>query len=252
MGLGLGFVGDVGGALVGGLLGNKGSRESNRANARINAINLAFNRDQAIANRNFNSIEAYKDRQWQQFMSSSAHQRAVQDLRKAGLNPILSAQNPASTPGGAQAHGQAASATPPIPIQNELLPSVNSAMSIAKGLADINLANARTALTEAQETLSEQLIPGAEAISTVTEQVRNLAEAAVNLIGKDRKGYTDMLNEIRGTITELLVKAHENGVMPTQIINNIYNGAVEASEGARKFLKERINVTDSYFNTRGN
>lgn len=43
------------------------------------------------------------NRSWQQMMSNTAHQREVADLRKAGLNPVLSAMggNGASTPTGA-------------------------------------------------------------------------------------------------------------------------------------------------------
>ena len=69
----------VGASIVGGILGNRGQTAANAANAQM----------------------AHNQMQFQERMSRTAYQRQVEDMKAAGINPMLSAKmGGASTPSG--------------------------------------------------------------------------------------------------------------------------------------------------------
>lgn len=138
----LGSLGAAGG-IAGGFMQNSAQRSANDANRDL----------------------AREQMQFQERMSSTAHQREVSDLRAAGLNPVLSAGGGgSSTPSGASAV---------IGSQTGVSSSV-SGMPLM--LAQLAQSNAQTSKLKSERKLTEAMIPGAKSDSAVKSSLVPRAE----------------------------------------------------------------------------
>lgn len=162
----------AGGSLLSGLIGGSGVRSQNAANAK-----------QAQLNRDF-----------QERMSSTAHQRQVTDLRAAGLNPILSATKGtgASTPSGAQAQ-----------MQNALEPMANSARDVAQQYANIKLT-----LAQAKKAENEGKITSGAA--ELGDKAGEVIEKVLPDVSSAKQSLNDMGKWLGSEIYDLLNPRYEN------------------------------------------
>ena len=85
------------------------------------------------ANSAFNAGEAQKNRDWQERLANTAHQREVADLIAAGLNPVLSVTGGAgaATPSGATASADNSGVSALTSVLNSVL-STNATLAAAQ------------------------------------------------------------------------------------------------------------------------
>lgn len=170
-----------------------GQREANETNERIAGQANVFNREEAEKNRKFQSQ-----------MSNTAHQRAVKDLQKAGLNPLLAATNGASTPGGAMASANTTT------VENELSGAIASAMDakrlsleMAKNKQELKnmestneLLKSQKRKTDVDATVATKDIPKADALNRVYKFVDGLFQQATKSAAEKKpliKGFPNTI-----------------------------------------------------------
>lgn len=137
-----------------------------------------FNSLEAEKSRAFNSAEAQKQRDFEQFMSNTAHQRAVADMKAAGINPMLAAGDAASTPQGAMANSATAASSENGNGGFLGLIAKAANIAIAKGL-------------EAKFTNSA--MKAADNHQLVTAQVRHLAAQEKSMSARKARDYTQAM-----------------------------------------------------------
>lgn len=126
-------------SIISSILGYQGQKKSNKQNIALAREQMAF----------------------QERMSNSAYQRAMKDMKLAGLNPILSAKQPASTPGGASTR-----------VDSALGAGVTAYNQTSSAAAQVRNANANTELTLSNAKMVEEKLKALNDPTDTPEQRR--------------------------------------------------------------------------------
>lgn len=150
-----------------------------------------FNAAEGEKTRNFNADQANINREYQERLSNTAYQRSMNDMARAGLNPILAYQKGgASSPTGATASTGIVSGAAPKEATNIIGQAASSALGARRANQELenmkiqnDLTRSQTAQSLSATTLNNETAKKAEAEKNI--RLQELSPAKRNAVEAD-------------------------------------------------------------------
>lgn len=218
------------------------AQANNAASAEQARIQRDWQEAQNAKAMEYNANEAAKNRDWQQMMSNTAHQREMKDLLAAGLNPVLSAMNGngAAVTSGATAQGvtsQGAKGETDTSTNGAIANLLGSILSAQTQLQAANI-NART-----QEAVADKY--------TAMEQIVASIAASASRYGADMnyKIHQDFPSngwQLGGSLLSLLAGSSGSGSGSGGKGSGVVTNAKNAVESGFDKLFKSVDDNDGY------